>query len=83
MSTAMMNGTPAIAGTFQPAPVKRGFPGLSCLGCGQEDTTSVHLDDMTFRCSECDSTFTPAEVAEQLERWRRVLSWVETAPAVE
>jgi hypothetical protein len=86
MSTAMKNGT-AIAGTIQPAPVKRGFPTLPCLWCGEEGTVRVDLADLTgddaFTCSACDAEFGVADVRARLDAWLPVLAWVEAAPAVE
>lgn len=64
-----------------PTETPRGFPGLHCFECGHEDSITVSLADMdTLTCTECDSTFTRAELRDQIGRWSRVLDWLDAAP---
>ena len=79
MATATVT-TPTLACT----PATRGFPGLRCPFCGQEDNITLNLADVkTFTCGECDEEFTGDDVLEILERWQKVLAWVDLAPATE
>lgn len=62
-------------------PVKRGFGTLPCILCGADCSISLDLDDCdTFRCGECEETFTASDVRNMLQMWGKVLAWVETAP---
>lgn len=62
----------------------RGWPGIRCILCGCEDCITIHLGDATtFRCSECDDTFTDDDVIDQHRRWHAVVVWVRGAPEVE
>ena len=63
-------------------PAKHGFPGLHCLGCGDEGCVRLDLVDFNFCCMNCDWEGTPADVRETLEVWAKVLTWCETAPVV-
>lgn len=68
-------------------PVRRGFGPLRCLECGVAGTVSMDLDDMTadeaFQCRECEGVFGVADVVAMMEQWRRVLAFIDTAPALE
>jgi hypothetical protein len=65
------------------APAKRGFGVLPCIRCGQDASISIDLDDCaTFRCGECEESFDACDLREHLEKWQRVLAWVEQAPVV-
>jgi hypothetical protein len=61
---------------------RRGFPGLRCLKCGEEDTVRVNVADMGLTCSSCDEGFSVAEVRDMMASWTRVLAWIDQAPAV-
>jgi transcription elongation factor Elf1 len=63
---------------------KKGFGYLPCPLCGAEATVSVDLDDLdTFRCGECDDTFTAYDLRERMEKWQKVLGWLDSAPTRE
>jgi uncharacterized protein (DUF983 family) len=68
-------------------PAKRGFPGLRCPHCGQENTVRVYLEDVTvFQCNACDAEWGADELRELIALWTRVLAWVDQvdqAPATE
>jgi hypothetical protein len=65
------------------ARVERGFT-LTCLACGQEASISLDLDTLdTFRCPECENDFSRETVEEVIGQWRKVLDWIDLAPAKE
>jgi hypothetical protein len=58
-----------------------GFGPLRCPVCGQEATVSLDLDDLqTFRCGECDDTFSADDVRIMIADWKRVLDWIALSP---
>lgn len=60
-----------------------GFPGLTCIKCGEADCVSLDLDDCkTFRCRECNDTYTVEGVADHVQQWGKVLAWVAAIPTV-
>jgi hypothetical protein len=62
----------------------KGFGSLPCAKCGQETNIKMYLDDLhTFACPECDDEFTAHDVRAFISKWRRVLSWLDSAPAAE
>jgi hypothetical protein len=66
------------------APKTRGFAGLCCLKCNAEDAVTVLVcDTSVFHCTDCGDEFSTDDVREHLERWQRVLAWVEMAPEME
>lgn len=76
--------TPTTTTAPEAPAVKRGFGNLPCILCGQEATVRLDLDDCgTFTCTECEESFTAADVATHLAKWRRVLDWICTAPVAE
>lgn len=61
----------------------RGFPGLRCPKCGNENTLSVDLDYVaSLRCTDCTDETTISEIQELLEKWQAFLSWIELTPVV-
>jgi transcription elongation factor Elf1 len=59
----------------------RGFGALTCPLCAAEACVTLDLDDgATFRCGDCDGTFTADEVRAVIDRWNAVLAWVDTIP---
>ena len=64
--------------------VRRGFPGIRCPLCGNDDVQSLDLDDLqTFHCGGCEESYTTEDVRELLAGWQKVLTWIDGAPAVE
>lgn len=67
--------------------VKRGFPGLPCLYCGESDCVNVDLSEVTgndaFRCSQCDMDFSVADVRARIDAWDHVISWITLAPVID
>jgi hypothetical protein len=62
--------------------VRRGLGPLRCPCCGSEASIGLDLDDCTtFRCPENDCEFTRGDVEAFLSQWRRVLTWLDLAPA--
>jgi uncharacterized protein (DUF983 family) len=61
---------------------RRGFPGLRCPACGEQDTVRVGLADMHLACRSCDHEFRAQDVRDTIAAWARVLDWIEAAPAV-
>lgn len=79
-----MPNEPTLKMTPEPRAMQsRGFPGLSCLHCGETDCVSLNLHDFSTYCKECDHEGTLDEVCEILGRWEKVLAWVELAPIAE
>ncbi len=76
-----MTGIPKIAPATA-APAKRGFAGVCCLACGQEDIRIDVANVTTFVCqnSDCEAEWTPAEIAERLAGWAPLLAWCDQAP---
>jgi hypothetical protein len=76
----MANTTAAPAGTGSAAS-PRGFGYLPCPRCGEEASIRIDLDDLdTFTCQECDNDFTLDTVRNLIDRWQRVLAWIDRAP---
>lgn len=69
-------------GPLKPDDTRRGWPGLCCPLCGEIDVVDVRLEDCSFRCVECDESFTAQDVRDRIEAWTAVLRWVSLAPAV-
>ncbi|HEY7308392.1 MAG TPA: hypothetical protein VH643_03415 [Gemmataceae bacterium] len=65
-------------------PVRRGFPSLPCIRCGNTDgNVRLDLDDVdTFNCVECDEQFTAGDVRDFIGQWKAVLAWIDAAPVV-
>jgi hypothetical protein len=62
----------------------RGFPGLKCPLCAEEDTVNVTLADVAiFHCTSCDEDIDAADARAWAERWLRVLEWTAQAPVIE
>ncbi len=65
----------------------RGFGPLPCLKCGEDAAITLRLDAMdeedAFTCAECNGTYSANDVAVVVGKWRRVLAWIESAPAQE
>jgi transposase-like protein len=60
----------------------KGF-GVRCLHCAEENAVRVDVHDLhTFTCTSCDAEFTAGDVREELARWGKLLTWLETAPAL-
>lgn len=64
-------------------PQKRGFPGLCCLNCGEEDSIRINAADMLAVCPECDAEFTADDIREKMAAWARLADWLDSAPVVE
>lgn len=76
----------ATADAEKSAPVRCGFPGLTCPLCAQKDDAviALQLDDCeTFHCFGCDADFAVDDVREMIASWQKVLAWIDPAPAVE
>lgn len=59
----------------------RGWPGLSCLNCGAEDTVRINLDCLDeVHCSECEVDQSVDYIRDQLAAWQSVLVWIALAP---
>jgi hypothetical protein len=82
MSTAT-KAAPAIAGTLSPAPKARGFPGLRCPLCGEEDTLRIDVETLALSCGANDCEIEADEVRSLIALWQKLLLWLETAPVVE
>ncbi len=70
------------------APAKaKGFGHLRCPLCGEEATITLDLDDCAnMTCPECGDSFTADHVREMIDaaaKWRKVLAWLDAAPAQE
>lgn len=61
----------------------KGFPGLCCLKCGDENTVVLDLQDGQFHCGNCDADYDCDEVRGHINLWLRVVAWVETIPDAE
>ena len=66
-------------------PVRRGFPSLPCILCGNADgNVTVSLYDVSqFHCGECGDDFDADAVRQQWQQWQAVLDWCGAAPSVE
>jgi hypothetical protein len=59
----------------------RGFGCLPCPCCGEDATIRLDLDDLTnFSCTACENEFTLDTVRDVIDRWQRVLAWIDRAP---
>ena len=70
-----------------PATTARGFGLLRCPLCGNaEANISIDLANLTAddacKCPECGETFSLDTVRESIAAWQRVLTWIDTAPAI-
>lgn len=72
-----------------PAPeVKRGFGLCVCPSCGEEAQMQVYLSEMDYiRCPSCEDEVSLEQVRDwmaqrqaEVDRWRKVLAWLDTAP---
>jgi hypothetical protein len=81
-----MNATasPRTNGTVSPAPVQRGFRGLRCPLCGNEDAIqSLDLDDLhTLHCAEYGDEYTLDDVRNLIVAWERLFAWIDLAPVL-
>jgi hypothetical protein len=74
-----MTATTTTNGQVQARPT--GFGVLRCPVCGQEATVSLDLDDCrTFRCGECEDSFSADDVRSMIRDWQRVLNWLDLLP---
>jgi transcription elongation factor Elf1 len=71
--------------TAAPEAQARGFEGLTCLKCGEENYVQLDLQDVDrVYCTSCESEYSLREdVAPAVAAWRRVLDWASLAPAAE
>lgn len=60
---------------------QRGFRDLRCLKCGEADSLLVRVATLDLECGECGEPITRAEVEALLNRWRRLLAWLDRAGA--
>jgi transcription elongation factor Elf1 len=59
---------------------KTGFA-VRCIHCGQEECVKLDVHDLdTFTCSSCDTEFSADDVRAEIDRWARLLAWLDTAP---
>lgn len=81
----MSNATTTAPATAGPTPT-RGFADVPCIKCREAGSLTMTIDNVTeFTCTACDESFTDDDVREHLEgmqRWTRVLSWIDQAPAL-
>ncbi len=83
--------TPALNVASEAPAAQRGFGCLRCPNCNEEATFTVYLDTLEpFHCAECDEDIPTADVLAWLQereteqaKWRRLLTWLDTAPAAE
>jgi hypothetical protein len=62
-------------------PVARGFGGLPCPYCGEDEATmTVSLADGGLSCCECEVEFTAADLRAIFARWAPVLQWLDLLP---
>jgi hypothetical protein len=65
----------------------RGWPGLRCPECGEENSCRLQLHDMGVYCVECDENFTAADAAAKLreaaDKWASIAAWVRKAAVIE
>ena len=70
--------------TTSSKPVRRGFAGIRCPLCGNDDVQTLDLDDCaTFHCGGCEESYTTEDVRALLATWQKVLDWIEMAPSAE
>jgi uncharacterized protein (DUF983 family) len=62
---------------------QRGFRDLRCPKCGEPDSLLVRVATLDLECGECGEPITHAEVETLLERWRRLLAWLDRVGAEE
>jgi hypothetical protein len=62
---------------------RRGFPDLRCPRCGEPDSLLVRVATLDLECGECGEPIDRAEVEAVLDRWRRLLAWLDRAAEVE
>lgn len=63
---------------------QQGFSYLPCPFCGEEGPIFLDLSEVDgFKCSSCDREFSRTDLEEILAKWRKVLDWIDTAPAQE
>jgi hypothetical protein len=61
----------------------RGFSGVCCLRCGEENIRLYVADVTAFQCTDCEAEFTPADIEATLAAWSKLIAWVRTAPVIE
>lgn len=55
-----------------------GFGPLPCIKCGEQSAITLDLSDLgTLHCEECDNTYMLAEVRAALDKWDRVIDWID------
>ncbi|HWG42031.1 MAG TPA: hypothetical protein VN688_04535 [Gemmataceae bacterium] len=65
-------------------PVRRGFPALTCIKCGDaSNAVRVNLADASEFVCECGEEYTAEDVREFIGQWQAVLTWIDAAPAME
>jgi transcription elongation factor Elf1 len=69
-------------------PVHRGFGPLPCPRCGDNEVCiSIDLDnfdeEQSLCCAQCEAKFGLGEVRQLIQKWSRVLEWLDTAPVLE
>jgi hypothetical protein len=75
-----MTTATATAAPTTDADSPRGWPGLRCPYCGNEDCVSVALADGALRCAECDDDLDRGELRRHAERWLAALAWLDALP---
>jgi transcription elongation factor Elf1 len=72
--------------TLAIAPVARprGFLGLPCLRCGEQDQLTIRLEALEFSeaicCGACEAEYGVDDVQAAVEAWTRVLTWIGMSP---
>jgi hypothetical protein len=63
----------------------KGFGALPCPCCGEAQATiTLDLTDLEgFHCRNCDADFAAADVRAFIERWTRVLAWIDGAASLQ
>jgi hypothetical protein len=65
-------------------PAAAPFADLPCLKCGEAGGLTLSLTDLeTVYCGECENEYGLADARDAVRHWRRVLAWVDAAPAAE
>lgn len=83
-----MNGTQPVAAKASPERrPARGFGALPCPKCNEVGMVSINLDNLdgddACQCRECDETFSLSLIRDILDRWGKVVAWIDSAPVVE
>lgn len=54
---------------------------LPCPCCGaSEANISLYLSDREMVCHECEASFTVDDVKEFINKWSRIIPWIESMP---